>query len=72
MVSYAHKEMKPEEPLYRILLETYDLRPEECIFIDDTLANVEVARALGMKAIHFTHDNQLLDLYLALEKAKAK
>lgn len=70
VVSYAHEEMKPEEEIYKILLKTYDLRPEECLFIDDTLANVETARALGMKALHFFHDNQLMDLYLALEKAK--
>lgn len=31
----------------------YSLAPEECVFIDDSLANVEKARELGMLAIHY-------------------
>ena len=31
----------------------------DCIFIDDSMANVEGARAVGMDAIHFTGAEQL-------------
>lgn len=68
IVSYAHQEMKPQKRIYEILLEKYQLNPEECIFIDDTLANVQTARDLGMGGVHFFHNNQMMDLYLMLSK----
>lgn len=33
--------------------------PAECLFIDDRPMNVEVARILGMQAIHFHSAEQL-------------
>lgn len=53
---------KPEKQCYEILLNKYNLIPEECIFIDDSLINVEVASSLGIHSVHF-YD---------LEKAKQK
>lgn len=72
VVSYAYGEMKPDKKIYEILLDKYSLRAEECVFIDDTLANVESARALGMKAVHFFHSNHLMDLYLQLKEQRVK
>ncbi len=46
--------LKPEPEIYRLLMVRNDLEAEDCLFIDDTLANVAGARALGMDAIHFT------------------
>lgn len=46
--------VKPNPEIYKLLINKYDLNPEECVFIDDTPANVEVARSLGMKGIVFT------------------
>ncbi|MBO1265187.1 MAG: HAD family phosphatase [Clostridia bacterium] len=68
VVSYAHQEMKPEHRIYEILLEQYDLNPAECVFIDDTLANIHAAEELGMEGIHFHHNNQLMELYMRLSK----
>ena len=45
--------IKPEKEIYQTLLERYDLLPEECVFIDDNLANVETARNMGIHAIQF-------------------
>ena len=42
---------KPDERIYRILCERYSLDPTQCVFIDDTLKNVEAAQRLGMKGI---------------------
>jgi len=45
--------VKPDPRIYRILFERIGRRPEELLFIDDSLSNVEAARALGMAAIHY-------------------
>lgn len=45
--------VKPDAEIYRILCEKHRLNPEECVFLDDFEANVETARAFGMKAIRF-------------------
>ncbi len=42
---------KPDAVIYRHLLDTYNLEPHNCIFIDDQLTNVETARRLIMKGI---------------------
>ncbi|REF67901.1 MULTISPECIES: HAD family hydrolase [Paracoccus] len=46
--------LKPEPAIFRLLMDRNGLRPEDCIFIDDSPANVEGARALGIDAIRFT------------------
>ena len=49
---YLHTR-KPEEMIYRIALEVTQRRPEECVFIDDRLLNLENPRKLGIKTIHY-------------------
>lgn len=46
--------VKPETEIYQTLLKRYELIPEECVFLDDNLANVDAARKLGIHAIQFT------------------
>lgn len=46
--------VKPDERIFRALLNKYKLDPAESIFIDDIAANVEGAKAIGMKAFQFT------------------
>ena len=45
---------KPDKKNYETLLETYNLIPEETIFIDDNITNVEAANELGIRGVHFT------------------
>ncbi len=52
-VSGAEECIKPGRQIYEILLERNRLDPRTCIFIDDSLANIEAARALGMTGHHF-------------------
>lgn len=54
VVSGEVKALKPQPPIYRLLLDRNGLMAGDCVFIDDSPANVEGARALGMDAIHFT------------------
>lgn len=53
VVSGEEKLIKPDPRIYRVLLERYALIPEETLFLDDNLVNVETARQLGIRAILF-------------------
>jgi putative hydrolase of the HAD superfamily len=45
--------VKPEPAFYRLCLEKLGEKAERCLFLDDSMANVEAARALGINALHF-------------------
>jgi putative hydrolase of the HAD superfamily len=48
------KFLKPEREIYEVLAMRYGLDPAQTVFIDDSAANVEAARAFGWQAIHCT------------------
>ncbi len=50
---------KPDPAIYRHLLETYGLRAEDTVFIDDAPRNVEAAASLGMHAVRFAEPETL-------------
>jgi putative hydrolase of the HAD superfamily len=50
---------KPDLAIYRHTLAKLGVRPEEALFLDDKLVNVEAARALGMQAIQFSTVDRL-------------
>ena len=39
---------KPDANIYEFVLNNHQLMPEECLFIDDTIANTEAAKQLGI------------------------
>jgi len=41
--------LKPDAEIYRAFLRKFELRAEECLFIDDMRANIEGAQRVGMK-----------------------
>jgi 2-haloacid dehalogenase len=45
--------VKPDPRIFELLFEQVGKRPEELLFVDDQLKNVEAARAAGMPTIHF-------------------
>ncbi|MDO6385088.1 MULTISPECIES: HAD family hydrolase [Uliginosibacterium] len=51
--------IKPDAAIYKLLFERYSVKPEQAVFIDDSVANVATARQLGMQAIHFTEPGLL-------------
>lgn len=53
--------VKPDLRIFQLFLERIGRTAEECIYIDDTLSNVEVARQLGFQAIHFRSGEQLME-----------
>ncbi len=60
IVSAFYHTLKPGEQIYRILFDTYRLKPEECFFIDDNKDNVDAGRKLGMEGHVFTGDKHAL------------
>lgn len=64
VVSGIEKMTKPGAAIYRLALERFGLAPGEGLFIDDSLPNVEAARANGFIAHHFT-DAEALEIELA-------
>jgi 2-haloacid dehalogenase len=53
------KVAKPDRRIYALLLEKVNRPAEECLFIDDSEANVLAAARLGFKTIRFESPEQL-------------
>lgn len=58
ILSFQEKVIKPDPEIYRLLLSRYSLEPAESVFLDDTMTNVEAARALGLHGICFQTKEQ--------------
>ena len=54
MFSYQENACKPEEKIYRALLDRYGLAPEETVFLDDNPDNIAGAERLGIRTVLFT------------------
>ncbi len=52
--SYEVKQIKPNPDIFQTLFDKFGLIPEECVFLDDLVANIEGAKAMGMHGIVFT------------------
>lgn len=66
-LSYEIGERKPDASFYKHVLKDAKLKAEECLFVDDTPANIEAAEKLGIPAIfHDTEEMSILDLDKAL------
>ncbi len=50
---------KPDEKIYRLALDVTQRDPAECVFVDDRALNLECARDLGMKTIHYQNPEEL-------------
>ena len=53
MISSEEKIIKPDRAIYERICQKYNLKPEECLFADDRIENVEAAQRFGMQAISF-------------------
>ena len=51
--------LKPNPEIFHCFLNTYGLAADECLFIDDSIKNVDGAKAVGMDAVHFESPPQL-------------
>ena len=49
---------KPEHKIFEIALNKLAVQAEECIFIDNSVANLKIAEEVGMYTILFNRDNE--------------
>lgn len=59
LISSEVKLAKPDPRIYAVMLEQIGEPAERCLFIDDSLKNVEAAKALGFQTIHYTSPEAL-------------
>ena len=59
VVSGVEKCRKPLPEFFQILFDRYQVEPSRSLFIDDNLANIKGAQALGMNAIAFKDPERL-------------
>ena len=76
LVSSEEHLIKPERAIYERMCEKFALKPEECVFADDRMDNIEAARAYGMQGIVFRNAHQyeadlrrILDIESRVERA---
>ena len=72
VVSGEEKTRKPFHDFYNKLLDRYNVKPSQAVFVDDNLRNIKAAEELGINGIHFHNPlqlkNELTDLGLFVIK----
>ena len=66
VISAEEKITKPDPRIYHLALERLGVQPHEAIFLDDFIANIHAANALGMIGVHFRTSAQAQQDILAL------
>lgn len=61
LISSHERLLKPDPAIYQLLFRRFNLTPAHCCFIDDTAANVEAGRRLGMPGLVYAGMQSLLD-----------
>ena len=66
VVSGEVKLIKPDPAIFQLALDRFGINPEETLFIDDNIKNVETAISLGFQTLHIKEaiqlENQLIEL----------
>ncbi|HMK39579.1 MAG TPA: HAD family phosphatase [Bacteroidota bacterium] len=60
-LSFEVHAMKPDPRIYADMLAKLSLPAEACVYIDDIAEYAAAARALGLRAIHYTGHEKLLE-----------
>ena len=64
-ISADYHLLKPEDAIYQAFFKKFGLKPEECLFIDDSAPNIEASENAGMAGIVFHGDAACLRRQLA-------
>lgn len=54
---------KPNPEIFEFVMNQHKLKPEETLFIDDTLEHIEAARNLGLQTYHLQNPVRIRDLF---------
>ena len=57
LISGEDKLIKPDHAIYQLARDRFNLNPEETVFIDDKLENIQAAQEMNFKTIHLTNPN---------------
>ena len=52
---------KPDPRIYQYAAARFGFKPDECVFVDDVIENVEGSRGIGMQAIHFKSSSAVME-----------
>jgi HAD superfamily hydrolase (TIGR01509 family) len=59
LISGEDNMMKPNAEIYELAIARFNLIPQETVFIDDKLENIEAAKKLKLKTIHLVDPNKI-------------
>lgn len=59
VVSHREKVTKPDPKIFALLIERFGVNPENALFIDDSLANVQAAKTIGFQTWHYAGEDTL-------------
>ena len=62
--SFAEHLEKPDPRFFELILDHEKLNAEETLFIDDTAANIKVAKALGIRTYHISREELVRNLFV--------
>ena len=59
LISGEDKLTKPDQAIYELAKKRFNLDPEETVFIDDKLENIEAAQKMNFKTIHLINPKNI-------------
>lgn len=59
VVSAEERLLKPDPAIFRVFLDRFGQKAEDCLFMDDSRPNVDAAAAMGFSVIHVTPETDL-------------
>lgn len=72
IVSGKTSMMKPQREIYELAMAKWNLEPQEVLYVDDDIVNIEAARELGFQTIHYTKYESALLLVKSLGDSKCR
>jgi 2-haloacid dehalogenase len=59
LISGEDNMMKPDAAIYELAINRFNLIPQETVFIDDKLENIEAAKIMNINTIHLVDPNKI-------------
>lgn len=61
LISAEIHKIKPDSEFYRFVLQKYKIKPDELLFIDDNVNNINSAKNLGIETIKVDENSNIFD-----------